>query len=398
MISNSRYHYLSQILHWLIAGLIVVQFALANLAESAADKGSAVRELALLANHKSVGITVLALVIVRLIWRHRTPPPQLPATMQQWQLLASRISHWMLYGLIILLPLSGWLMSSASAYSVSWFNFIQLPDFVAPDPGKKAIFQQLHEFMATTLFIVAVVHVFAALKHHLIDKDGVLTRMTSTAGIGLFAIVAGLGIWSLGSVGPGSGEIDLTAPVNPDEAIVDTAISLAVGSSKLSQWQIDYADSFIHFAGDQAGASFNGNWKNWSGILFFDEQALQDGLFDVTITTAEVDTQDTDRDMTLADPEWFDVMNFPEASYRSNKFTRTGVGHFAAEGVLTIKDTATRVVFNFTIETNGAHRVLVGRAELSRTTLGIGTGEWADTSWVSDEVLVDVRVAATISD
>ncbi len=398
MTSNSRYHFLSQTLHWLVAGLIVVQFVLAKFAESAADTGSAVLELALLANHKSVGITVLALVIVRLIWRHSTPPPQLPATMRRWQMLASRISHWVLYGLIILLPLSGWLMSSASAYSVSWFGFIQLPDFVAPDPGKKAIFQQLHGFMATALFVVAIVHIFAALKHHLIDKDGVLTRMTSAAGIGLFVIVAGLGIWLLGNIGPDSGEIDSAAPANLEEAIVDIPISLSVGSSKLPQWQINYADSFIHFIGDQAGASFSGNWQSWSAVLFFDEQALQDSLFDVTINTAEVDTQDTDRDVTLADPEWFDVMTFPEASYRANQFTRIGIGHFAAEGVLTIKDTATPVVLNFSVETNGTHRVLVGNAEVSRTTLGVGTGEWADASSVSDRVSIDVRVAATIPD
>ncbi|MDA1064503.1 MAG: cytochrome b, partial [Proteobacteria bacterium] len=158
MSSATRYHSFSQFLHWAIAGLIVLQFILANLAEGAADSGSALRELALLANHKSVGITVLALVIVRLMWRVKKPPPALPATMDQWQILASHISHWALYGLIILIPVSGWLMSSASAYSVSWFNLFQLPDFVAPDPGLKELFKETHELLGKLLFVVAVVH------------------------------------------------------------------------------------------------------------------------------------------------------------------------------------------------------------------------------------------------
>ena len=255
--NNTRYHSFSQVLHWLIAGLIVLQFVLANLADSASESGSGIRELALLANHKSVGITILVLVSLRLLWRMKTPPPDLPATMDQWQALASHISHWTLYSLIILLPISGWLMSSASAYSVSWFNLFQLPDFVAPNPDLKEFFEAIHEFLGKALFVVALIHVLAAVKHQVIDKDGVLARMSSTMSIGIFAVVIAPGVWTLGGAGkprePGAATV-ATSPVasGQSSAII---VEPLTDSSSLPVWDIDYENSHIRFTGDQAGAA-----------------------------------------------------------------------------------------------------------------------------------------------
>ena len=400
MDNDPRYHFFSQILHWTVAGLIVLQFILANLAEGASESGSAIRELALLANHKSVGITVLGLAIVRLLWRSKTPPPKLPATMDQWQILASHISHWMLYGLIILLPISGWLMSSASAYSVSWFNLIQLPDFVAPDPDLKVTFQTIHKLLGKALFIVAVVHILAAVKHQFIDKDGVLARMSSTMSTGLFAVIVVLGAWSLGSAGQNSDTAETPMVGSPTTAnpVASSDTGSVAGDSELPLWQVDYENSFIHFTGDQAGAGFDGVWESWTADLHFDGGALDESSFDVTVFTAEVESQDVDRDVTLADPEWFDVRNFPEAYYRATSFSRLDDGSFRANGQLIIKDFAAPVVLNFTVEKNGSQRLLVGSAEMLRNELRVGTDEWEGTDWVSNEVTVNVRVEATVSD
>jgi cytochrome b561/polyisoprenoid-binding protein YceI len=396
--NNARYHSFSQLLHWLIAGLIVLQFVLANLADGASESGSAIRELALLANHKSVGITVLALVVVRLFWRIKTPPPNLPATMDQWQALASHISHWTLYGLIIFLPISGWLMSSASAYSVSWFNLFQLPDFVAPNPDLKELFEGIHEFLGKALLVVALIHVLAAIKHQVIDKDGVLARMSSTVSIGIFAVVIATGIWTLGGAGKTSESGDTTVAASPiAEKQTSAAITeSATDGSRLPAWKIDYENSHIRFTGDQAGAAFDGIWKSWSANLYFDDKALDASTFDVTVYTTEVETDDVDRNVTLADPEWFDVRQFPEAYFRASSFVQLDDGGFVANGRLTIKDVASPIELHFTVEENGAERLLVGSAEMLRMALGVGTGEWGDTSWVSDEVTVNVRVQATI--
>lgn len=391
--SNSHYGNTAKILHWTIAGAIVLQFVLAKLADLAGDEDLAVRELALLANHKSVGITILALALFRLAWRTKTPPPALPATIPVWQVRASHFSHWALYGLIIVIPITGWLMSSASAYSVSWFSLFQLPDFVAPDPDLKKFLKGVHETLAQILAVIALVHIAAALKHAMFDKDGVLSRMTSTISIALFAGIIALGIAVLGQSGKqnaGAGKDVAVATTTPDDA--------PMVASDLPVWQINYENSYIHFSGDQAGAIFAGEWLSWSASLQFSSTAVANSAFDVTVNTAEVNTDDKDRDDVLSDPEWFDPRSFPEAYYRASTFSKNEDGSFSAYGQLIVKGVAAPVVLNFTVEQQGGSRTLIGHAEFLRLDLGIGVGEWEDTSWVENEVRIDVRVEATLTD
>ena len=87
--------------------------------------------------------------------------------MTSWQAIASRISHWTLYGPIFLMPITGWLMSSASAYSVSWFNLVPLPDLVSADPDLKETLEAIHKTLAKLMFVIAAVHITAALRHSL---------------------------------------------------------------------------------------------------------------------------------------------------------------------------------------------------------------------------------------
>lgn len=168
-----RYGFVAQGLHWTIAGLVVVQVVLGKIAE---ELPLGLDKLALLARHKSVGITILALAVIRLVWRlidHPPPPPPMP----RWQLVAARLNHAAFYLLLLAMPLSGWLMSSASNFPVSWFGLVQLPDFVAADPELKDLLEDLHETLAQVLVALALLHVAAALKHQFIDRDGLLLRM-----------------------------------------------------------------------------------------------------------------------------------------------------------------------------------------------------------------------------
>jgi cytochrome b561 len=97
--------------------------------------------------------------------------------MPRWQLFAARLNHAAFYLLLLAMPLSGWLMSSASNFPVSWFGLVQLPDFVAADPELKDLLEDLHETLAKALVALALLHVAAALKHQFIDRDGLLLRM-----------------------------------------------------------------------------------------------------------------------------------------------------------------------------------------------------------------------------
>ena len=169
-----RWGAIAQLLHWLIVLFIVAQFTLATLFE---QLPAGAKKLTLLSRHKSIGITILTLALVRLAWRWSNPTPTLPDTLKPYERTLARLTHALLYVLLFAVPLSGWLMSSARGFPVSWFGFLQLPDLV---PKNKALYEALlttHGILAWTLGIVATVHLVAALKHHFVLKDDVLRRM-----------------------------------------------------------------------------------------------------------------------------------------------------------------------------------------------------------------------------
>lgn len=169
-----RWGAVAQFLHWLIVVLIIVQFTLALYADSL-PVGS--RKVGVLANHKSFGITILALAIIRLTWRWLNPTPPLPPTLKPYERVLARVTHALLYVLLFVQPLTGWLMSSARGFPVSWFRFFQLPDLV---PKNQALYHALvatHSTLAVVLVGVVTLHVAAALKHHFVLKDDTLRRM-----------------------------------------------------------------------------------------------------------------------------------------------------------------------------------------------------------------------------
>jgi cytochrome b561 len=186
---TADYSGVAKALHWSIAGLVVLQVILAKLAEESASE---LQELALLVNHRSVGITVLALAIVRLAWRLYRPAPA-PLPMPAWQKTTSQVAHWGLYALLFLVPLSGWLMSSADAVQIEWFRLFPIPNLVGADNALKESFEEIHETLAKVLVVIALLHVAAGLKHGLVDRNGALGRISSTVSISVFVSIVVLG-------------------------------------------------------------------------------------------------------------------------------------------------------------------------------------------------------------
>ena len=172
--TTARWGHFSQFLHWLIVVLLVTQVTLASIAD---DLPLGMKKLAMLARHKSVGITILGLAVIRLSWRWMNPTPPLPANLKPYERFLAHVTHAGLYVILFAMPLSGWAMSSARGFPVSWFGFIQLPDFV---PKNKALYDallEMHETLAWALYVIVALHVLAALKHHFMLKDTVLKRM-----------------------------------------------------------------------------------------------------------------------------------------------------------------------------------------------------------------------------
>jgi cytochrome b561 len=174
--TNRSWGSLTKALHWIIVLLIINQWVIAERAEEL--KGLA--KLPVLALHKSFGMTILMLAIIRLVWRWMNPVPDLTAETKPWERVLARISHVLLYALIFAMPLSGWMMSSARNFPVSWFKLFQFPDWWRRPirPFTRCTFHLLFRVL-----VVAALHIAGALKHHFIDRNDVLKRMLPFGGV-----------------------------------------------------------------------------------------------------------------------------------------------------------------------------------------------------------------------
>jgi len=405
--SADRYGGVARFFHWSIAALIVLQFVLAQLGDLAEEDGERLRQLALLANHKSVGMTVLLLATLRIAWRFVSTPPSLPSAMPAWQRTVSFCSHGSLYVLLFALPITGWLMSSASAYSVSWFGLFTWPDLVEPSKPLLDVLRSTHGILAKLLFVVALIHIGAALKHHLVDRDDVLKRMSSTLSYALSLGIVVIGTWSLTDVGRSAAGIDDAGGIvlAADTAATGDASNQSSGSAAsggetvttpaANPWAVDYEASYIEFTAEQAGAPFTGRWTRWTADMRFSDDALDTSVFDVRIRVDGVSTDDEERDSTLQDPEFFDAESWPVVRFRTGPIRKDGDA-YVSDSSLSVKGRETPVTFRFEIAEDGRRRELTGSARLDRLALDVGTGEWSDTSWIGQYVDVEVLVVAEV--
>jgi len=181
MNDETRYGVVAITLHWLIAAAVIGLYIVGTIME---DMKPSLQQFELYQLHKSFGITVLLLTVVRLVWRVANPQPTLPPGMTTLQRTAARLTHWGFYGLLLLVPLAGWAMVSASSLNIPTvvFGLFTLPhiEFIATSPDKQAlegIFTETHEIAANAMVALFVLHVAAALYHHIQLRDTVLLKM-----------------------------------------------------------------------------------------------------------------------------------------------------------------------------------------------------------------------------
>ena len=169
----SRYSALAMGFHWLLALMIVCSFCVGLYMS---DLPFSLTRIKLYNWHKWAGVTILLLSALRLLWRlFKRPPADLP--MPAWQARAAHVTHGLLYALFFAVPLAGWTYSSAKGFPIVWFGVLSLPDFVPKDEALAETLKALHKYLAFGLAALVLAHVGAAMKHHFIDRDGLLARM-----------------------------------------------------------------------------------------------------------------------------------------------------------------------------------------------------------------------------
>jgi cytochrome b561 len=174
----TRYGAVAQTFHWLIAVLVFVMF---GLGWYMGDLPLGPRKLELYQLHKSIGATIFALTALRLVWRLTHPPPPLPAHMAPWERTAARAAHTLLYAMLFIQPIVGFLQSNAANFPVVVWGVLPLPALIAPDEPLADRLVDVHEWGARIILFLLLVHIAAALRHHYWLKDDVLRRMLPTA-------------------------------------------------------------------------------------------------------------------------------------------------------------------------------------------------------------------------
>ena len=174
----SRYSAVAIALHWLLAAALAAAFCVGVFM---GDLANSPLKLRLYNWHKWAGIIILALTVLRLLWRVTHRPPALPRAISQampgWQMQAYHATHHVMYALFFAVPLVGWAYSSAAGFPIVLFGQIPLPDLLAANKELAELIKPLHELTALALMALAGLHIAAAFKHHLVDRDGLLSRM-----------------------------------------------------------------------------------------------------------------------------------------------------------------------------------------------------------------------------
>lgn len=174
-VSAARYECVAILLHWLIGLALLAEIAFGFLLDDIAPRNTPARA-GVINLHKSFGIVLGLLIVLRLAWRLAHAPPPLPHALPRWERQAARLNHWLMYALMLLVPLSGYVASNFSKYGVNFFG-IALAPWGPQAPAVYAFFNTMHVLGSWLLSALVALHIAAALKHALIDRDGSLARI-----------------------------------------------------------------------------------------------------------------------------------------------------------------------------------------------------------------------------
>lgn len=402
-----RYSHLAIVLHWAIAALLAFQL---GLGWRMVDLGSAAAMYAPFQLHKSIGILILALSVMRLVVRFVRPRP-VAAAGGVTGLLAA-VVHTGLYAFMIGGPLTGWALVSTAKLKLPTLLFGTMPwphlplGPVAHEPA-----EALHGLLGWVGAALIVLHVAGALRHHLgaQAEPNVLGRMIPAAGAarsGLgwgVAAAAMLGVvfslpWlvygkavpvqpvaqaSINAMVDESTEVDASA-VATDAPIPEASASAVADEEAPSRWKV-LPGGNLGFRAMVNGEAVDGTFSGWSADIVFDPEKPEAGSITVRIPLLSVSSGDETRDTMLKGEDFFGS-GPATAVFRSTAIKRSGADRYTAAGTLSMNGARRPVNLAFGLKITGDKAKANGTATLDRTAFAVGKGEWASTDQIAGKV------------
>ncbi|TIX51904.1 cytochrome b/b6 domain-containing protein [Alteraurantiacibacter aquimixticola] len=417
-IGVERYSKGAILLHWLIALALAAEIAIGfGMPHDASG-------FALFQLHKSIGITILLLSLLRLGWRFtHKPPPKLEGGFNGF--LASSV-HVLFYVFMIAAPLTGWAIVSTAPIDVPTllFGVVPWPHLPLPASLNEPV-EEVHEILAFLGIALFVLHVAGALRHHFLMRDHLLLRMApgNSAGmvLGLLAGVVLLGgaTFALvrspdshddhdheveaalgdaeaipaelddaeGEDGTEEGEkaAEEAAAAEETEAVEEAEEEgaeepeepVVAAAAPPPSWSIQPGGS-LRFTVDNGGTPLNGSFSRWGGSIVMDPAAPASANLAINVELGSATLGDATQDQMLTGAEFFAVSSFSTATFRSTDVTSTGNNSYRARGTLTIKGTSRPQVINFTLSGSGNRRSVSGSGTIDRNAFGVGTGSSAE--------------------
>jgi cytochrome b561 len=354
--NHEKYGAIAKCFHWVMALAILMMLAVGFIMTDLPMSPDKFRVYGI---HKSIGALILIAAFLRLFWRFINIVPELPADIPTWQKLGAHGSHVALYILMFVMPLSGWLMSSAAGFQVSVFGWFLLPNLIAPSPGLRKIFGIAHEVLAFAIIGLVSLHILAALKHHFIDKDTILRRM-----LPLLLLV----------------------------------VALPLQAAEPKAWYVVGDKSTLEFIATQNDSPLKGLILPFKVAIAFSPEAVEQSRVQAEMEVKDIHLPYPQADQAIKSADWFDMAKFPLVKFSSTRITHSAGNNFVAEGDLTIRDITLPVILHFTLEEYSDTRAHVkGEATLNRNAFGVGQGEWKSTDVIKDEVAVKFNLIAQSS-
>lgn len=397
-----NFHPVSKLIHWttaiIIIGLLSVGFYMGSMEASPA-------KFQIFSLHKSFGLLVLLLGVLRIVWHKFSRKPRALPTHKPWEKFLSHAAHAFLYFAIIAIPLSGWIMSSAGDFPNVFFGLFDMPDLVAKNEEIFRSSREAHEILAVILILVLGMHILGAFKHHFIDRDETLERMTkrklgfSGGAVLLVLVGAAMAYPTIHLLTDILGEEEEAGEYAQAE---DGDTTSEEAGTEKTGWIIDQEKSSLKFEATQSDQGFGGTFKKFDGEIVFDPQNLGSAYAKIIIDISSLSTGSADRDAQAVSPDWFATEKFPQAIFQSESFEQGDVPNkYVVKGKLTLRDITLPITFPFTLDITSEEQglmsaVMQAHVSLNRLDFGIGQGQWKATDVIGDQVNLQISLSATM--